>query len=215
MSFLLRCLFWLGLVVSQISDREGVSLASLTQPARDGLAAGAEQLKDRAVASLPRQHGGLPGARREGGRLSTGAGAPGGRTRRRRHLARRRPRAGLAPAPREEGRGMKNGAGRVGRTPVHPTRPSYSSLHVFFTRTGIHFARKRSRRSVMCFRISGRITSRGRGGAAGRGPSAWRDANAPWRNWARPSGNPRRGPTSRDSLPATCCTACADGASTT
>jgi hypothetical protein len=51
MSFLLRCLFWLGLVVSQISDREGVSLASLTQPARDGLTAGAEQLKDRAVAS--------------------------------------------------------------------------------------------------------------------------------------------------------------------
>ncbi|MCW2272439.1 hypothetical protein GJ654_13020 [Rhodoblastus acidophilus] len=51
MSFLLRCLFWLGLVVSQISDREGLSLASLTQPARDGLTAGAEQLKDRAVAS--------------------------------------------------------------------------------------------------------------------------------------------------------------------
>lgn len=51
MSFLLRCLFWLGLVVSQISDREGLSLTSLTQPARDGLAAGAEQLKDRAVAS--------------------------------------------------------------------------------------------------------------------------------------------------------------------
>ncbi|MCW2286341.1 hypothetical protein M2323_002361 [Rhodoblastus acidophilus] len=51
MSFLLRCLFWLGLVVSQISDREGVSLASLTQPARDSLAAGAEQAKDRAFAS--------------------------------------------------------------------------------------------------------------------------------------------------------------------
>lgn len=51
MSFLLRCLFWLGLVVSQISDREGSSLASLAQPARDGLAAGAEQAKDRAFAS--------------------------------------------------------------------------------------------------------------------------------------------------------------------
>jgi hypothetical protein len=51
MSFLLRCLFWLGLVVSQISDREGSSLTSLTQPARDGLTASAEQLKDRAFAS--------------------------------------------------------------------------------------------------------------------------------------------------------------------
>jgi len=49
MSFLLRCLFWLGLVVSQISEREGASLARLAQPARQGLAAGAEQLKDRAV----------------------------------------------------------------------------------------------------------------------------------------------------------------------
>jgi hypothetical protein len=49
MSLLLRCLFWLGLVVSQISEREGASLASLAQPARQGLAAGAEQLKDRAV----------------------------------------------------------------------------------------------------------------------------------------------------------------------
>ena len=51
MSFLLRCLFWLGLVVSQISEREGASLANLAQPARDGLAAGAEHLKDRAFAS--------------------------------------------------------------------------------------------------------------------------------------------------------------------
>jgi hypothetical protein len=49
MALLLRCLFWFGLVVSQISEREGASLASLTQPARQGLAAGAEQLRDRAL----------------------------------------------------------------------------------------------------------------------------------------------------------------------
>ena len=51
MSLLLRCLFWLGLVVSQISEREGASLGSLAQPARDGLTAGAEQMKDRAFAA--------------------------------------------------------------------------------------------------------------------------------------------------------------------
>ena len=35
MSFLLRCLFWLGLAFSQIADREGASLAKLAQPARE------------------------------------------------------------------------------------------------------------------------------------------------------------------------------------
>ncbi|PPQ34892.1 hypothetical protein CH337_21200 [Rhodoblastus acidophilus] len=49
MSFLLRCLFWLGLVVSQIAEREGASLANLTQPAGRELAAGAEQMTQRAV----------------------------------------------------------------------------------------------------------------------------------------------------------------------
>jgi len=51
MSFLLRCLFWFGLALSQISEREGANLSHLAQPARDGLAAGAEQVKDRALAS--------------------------------------------------------------------------------------------------------------------------------------------------------------------
>jgi hypothetical protein len=49
MSFLFRSLFWLALVVSQIAEREGASLAGLAQPARQELAAGAEQMKERAV----------------------------------------------------------------------------------------------------------------------------------------------------------------------
>ncbi|MBB4197632.1 hypothetical protein CCR94_13135 [Rhodoblastus sphagnicola] len=51
MSFLLRSLFWLGLVFSQIADREGASLMTLAQPAGQQLAAGAEQMKQRAVES--------------------------------------------------------------------------------------------------------------------------------------------------------------------
>jgi hypothetical protein len=51
MSFLLRCLFWLGLAFSQIADREGASLANLAQPARQQLAAGAEHLTQQAVSS--------------------------------------------------------------------------------------------------------------------------------------------------------------------
>ena len=49
MSFLLRCLFWLGLVVSQIAEREGANFADLAQPAKRELAASAEQMKERAV----------------------------------------------------------------------------------------------------------------------------------------------------------------------
>ena len=51
MSFLLRCLFWLGLAFSQIADREGASLSTLAQPARQEIAAGAEQLTQRAVSA--------------------------------------------------------------------------------------------------------------------------------------------------------------------
>lgn len=53
------------------------------------------------------------------------------------------------------------------------------------------------------------------GGAAGRGPSAWRAASGQPRSSARPSGSRPAGPTSRDSLPETDCTGCAGGASAT
>ncbi len=49
-------------------------------------------------------------------------------------------------------------------------------------------------------------------GAAGRGPSAWRAASALRHSWARPSDSPGRGPISRGSARASCCTACAGDA---
>jgi hypothetical protein len=62
MSFLLRSLFWLGLVFSQIAEREGASLASLAQPARQELAARAEQVKARAVEAAAASCGKEPSA---------------------------------------------------------------------------------------------------------------------------------------------------------
>lgn len=55
----------------------------------------------------------------------------------------------------------------------------------------------------------------GASGAAGRGPFPWRVPSGPWRSWGPPSGNRRAGPTSRDTARASCCTACAGGASAT
>src|SRR5947209_334279 len=52
-----------------------------------------------------------------------------------------------------------------------------------------------------------------RAGAADLVPSAWRDWSAPWRSSARPSDSQAAGPISRDILPATYCTACANAAS--
>jgi hypothetical protein len=47
MRFLLRCLFWLGLVFSQIAEHEGANLAVLSQPA--AMAAGAADIRRRAI----------------------------------------------------------------------------------------------------------------------------------------------------------------------
>ena len=49
-------------------------------------------------------------------------------------------------------------------------------------------------------------------GAAGRAPSAWRAGSAPRRSSAPPSDNRPAGPISRGTVPASCRTACADGA---
>ena len=49
--------------------------------------------------------------------------------------------------------------------------------------------------------------------AAGRVPSFWQAANAPPRNSARPSDSRPEGPICRGIAPASCCIACADGAS--
>src|SRR5947209_17130622 len=52
-----------------------------------------------------------------------------------------------------------------------------------------------------------------RAGAADLVPSAWPGWSAPWRSSARPSDSQAAGPISRDILPATYCTACANAAS--
>jgi hypothetical protein len=49
MRFLLRCLFWLGLVFSQIAEHEGANLAVLSQPAATTLAASAADIRRRAI----------------------------------------------------------------------------------------------------------------------------------------------------------------------
>lgn len=51
MRFLLRYLFWLGLVFSQIAEHEGASLAALTRPAAATLAASAVDIKQSAMDS--------------------------------------------------------------------------------------------------------------------------------------------------------------------
>ena len=49
MFFLLRCVFWLGLLFSQIADREGQSLTHLAQPAAQQAQAGAARVAQAAA----------------------------------------------------------------------------------------------------------------------------------------------------------------------
>lgn len=53
------------------------------------------------------------------------------------------------------------------------------------------------------------------GGASGQGPFLWRDASVPRHNLEQPSGNRARGPTFPGTVPASCCTGCADDVSVT